>query len=94
MPYVYSFPYPSPSHSSLFQGILNDTVIVDPTKAETEQGRSEFTVAYMPNLQETTLVSQNGKITHAQLEEAMDISIKACSDILKLVMKTALVQSE
>lgn len=73
-------------------GKIGDKICLDLTKKEEdydgEGGATDIPVAYIPALGEFTLLQLDGKVTKAELKEAVEMGIKGCKMIHKKMCET------
>nr|CCA20090.1 exosome complex exonuclease MTR3like protein putativ [Albugo laibachii Nc14] len=73
-------------------GIVDDKLLVDLCTSEERMSQGNTMLAFLPSLQKSTFVMQQGTMTHAQVEEMIDVCSIACSSVLNESMKVALTQ--
>ena len=74
--------------------MVNSEVTLDPCRAEETKGEGRVALAYMPSFGKVTHMLQTGKISHAQLQEAVDLCTDACVGIVSTMMKACLLQTQ
>jgi exosome complex component RRP41 len=70
-------------------GSVDGTIVVDldyneEAYEEGEEGVADIPIAYIPSLQELSLLQMDGEITKEQLLEALEIGKKACEQIIAI----------
>ncbi len=73
-------------------GSVDGTIVVDldyneEAYEEGEEGVADIPIAYIPSLQELSLLQMDGEITKEQLLEALEIGKKACEEIIAIQQK-------
>lgn len=73
-------------------GSVDGTLVVDldyneEAYEEGEEGVADIPLAYIPSLQELSLLQMDGEITKEQLVEALEIGKKACEDVIAIQQK-------
>lgn len=73
-------------------GSVDGTLVVDldyneEAYEEGEEGVADIPIAYIPSLQELSLLQMDGEITKEQLLEALEIGKKACQEIIAIQQK-------
>ena len=70
-------------------GKAQDKLILDLCDEEDKEGQVDLPVAYMPNMDQVTLLQMDGNLTHEDAKEVMKTAIKGC-EILYEKQKQAL----
>jgi exosome complex component RRP41 len=65
-------------------GKIDGHMVLDLGDYEDKKGESDVPLAYMPNLQEVTLLQMDGILTVEETEEAINMAIEGCKKIYEL----------
>ncbi len=65
-------------------GKVDDTIVLDLVKEEDNYGQADLPLAIVPRTGEIVLLQMDGDMTPEEVEEAMDMAIKACYEIYEL----------
>jgi exosome complex component RRP41 len=65
-------------------GKADDTIVLDLMDEEDKQGKADVPVALMPNLNAITLLQMDGKLTHKEFENAVNLAIDGCKRIYSM----------
>ena len=65
-------------------GKVDDTIVLDLMDEEDKQGKADVPVALMPNLNAITLLQMDGKLTHEEFENAVNLAIDGCKRIYSM----------
>jgi len=65
-------------------GKADDTIVLDLMDEEDKQGKADVPVALMPNLNAITLLQMDGKLTHEEFENAVNLAIDGCKKIYSM----------
>jgi exosome complex component RRP41 len=65
-------------------GKADDTIVLDLMDEEDKQGKADVPVALMPNLNAITLLQMDGKLTHEEFENAVNLAIDGCKRIYSM----------
>ncbi len=73
-------------------GTVDGTVVVDldyqeEAYEEGEEGVSDIPIAYIPSLNEISLLQMGGEITKEKLIEALEIGKKACEEVVEILKR-------
>lgn len=75
------------------QGIVNGSVVLDPSREEEQRGDGKLALAYMPSMGRVTYMLQAGQIHHTQLQEAVDLCTDACTGVMRTLLTASLVKA-
>ncbi len=70
--------------ASCAAGKVDGQVILDLAKEEDNEGEADVPVAIIPRLNEITLLQMDGKLTEAEVEEAIKLAMAGCNQVYKL----------
>jgi exosome complex component RRP41 len=65
-------------------GKADDTIVLDLMDEEDKLGKADVPVALMPGLNAITLLQMDGKLTHDEFENAVNLAIEGCKKIYVL----------
>jgi exosome complex component RRP41 len=65
-------------------GKVDDTIVLDLMDEEDKLGKADVPVALMPNLNGITLLQMDGKLTHEEFENAVNLAIEGCKKIYSM----------
>lgn len=65
-------------------GKVNGQVVLDLAKEEDNEGEADVPVAIIPRLNEITLLQMDGKLTEAEVEQAITLAMKGCNQVYEL----------
>lgn len=65
-------------------GKVDDTIVLDLMDEEDKLGKADVPVALMPNLNAITLLQMDGKLTHEEFENAVNLAIDGCKKIYSM----------
>jgi exosome complex component RRP41 len=65
-------------------GKADDTMVLDLMDEEDKLGKADVPVAMMPNLNAVTLLQMDGKLTHEEFEQAVNMAIDGCKAIYQM----------
>lgn len=77
--------------SACAAGRLGDNIVLDVNDLEDKEGDADMPVAYLPNLEQVTLLQQDGKLTTAQFNECLNKAIDGCKLVYE-IQKDALMK--
>jgi exosome complex component RRP41 len=77
--------------SSCAAGKIDDKIVLDINDTEDKEGGADMPVAYMPRLEQVTLLQLDGKLTPEQFNECLDKAIGGCKMVYE-IQKQALMQ--
>ena len=66
---------------------LGDDLLLDPSSSEAAAADSSMTLAYMPNLDQVTHVTQNGRVLGVQSTDMIDLCVGGCSTLFQVMRK-------
>jgi exosome complex component RRP41 len=72
-------------------GKVDDKIVLDINDTEDKEGGADMPVAYMPRLEQVTLLQLDGKLTPDQFNECIDKAIGGCKMVYE-IQKQALMQ--
>src|SRR5918996_606176 len=72
-------------------GKVNGKIVLDINDTEDKEGGADMPVAYMPHLDEVTLLQLDGILTKDQFNECVDTAIEGCKRVYE-IQKQALMQ--
>lgn len=72
-------------------GKINDKIVLDINDVEDKEGSADMPVAYLPNLEQVTLLQLDGILTKEEFNECLDTAIKGCKMVYE-VQKQALIK--
>jgi len=67
--------------ASVAAGKVDDTVCLDLSREEDNFGQTDFPIAIVPQTNEIVLLQQDGHFTHDELDEALEMAMKAAHEI-------------
>lgn len=77
--------------ASCAAGKVDDTVVLDINDEEDKEGQADMPVAYMPRLEQVTLLQLDGRLAPEQFDECLDKAIGGCKMVYE-IQKQALMQ--
>jgi len=77
--------------SACAAGRLSDNIVLDINDLEDKEGDADMPVAYLPNLEQVTLLQLDGKLTTAQFSECLEKAITGCKSVYE-IQKEALMK--
>src|ERR671927_241136 len=77
--------------SACAAGRIADKIVLDVNDLEDKEGGADMPVAYMPHLEQVTLLQLDGKLTPDQFNECIDKAIGGCKMVYE-IQKHALMQ--
>jgi exosome complex component RRP41 len=72
-------------------GKVDDKIVLDINDTEDKEGGADMPIAYMPHLDEVTLLQLDGILTKDQFNECVDTAIEGCKKVYE-IQKQALMQ--
>jgi exosome complex component RRP41 len=69
---------------SVAAGKAQDHIILDLCDEEDKEGQVDLPVAYMPNLDQVTLLQMDGPMSREEFEEAFNMAKEACKTVYKV----------
>jgi len=70
--------------ASCAAGKMDGTIILDLGDYEDKKGEADVPVAYMPKLEEITLLQMDGILTTEETEEAIELAIEGCKEVYEI----------
>jgi exosome complex component RRP41 len=77
--------------ASCAAGKVDEKIVLDINDTEDKEGGADMPVAYMPHLEQITLLQLDGILNHEQFNECVDKAIKGC-EIVYEIQRQALMQ--
>ncbi len=77
--------------SACAAGKVDDRIVLDVNDTEDKEGSADMPVAYMPHLDQVTLLQLDGILTRDQFNESLDKAIMGCKKVYE-IQKQALMQ--
>jgi exosome complex component RRP41 len=77
--------------ASCAAGKVDDKVVLDINDEEDKEGQADMPVAYMPRLEQVTLLQLDGRLAPEQFGECLDKAIGGCKIVYE-IQKQALMQ--
>ncbi len=77
--------------SACAAGKIDDTIVLDINDTEDKEGVADMPVAYMPHLEQVTLLQLDGILTPEQFNECLDKAIVGCNAVYE-IQRQALMQ--
>jgi exosome complex component RRP41 len=77
--------------ASCAAGKVDEKIVLDINDTEDIEGEADMPVAYMPHLEQVTLLQLDGILNHEQFNECVDKAIKGC-EIVYEIQRQALMQ--
>jgi exosome complex component RRP41 len=77
--------------SACAAGRLSDNIVLDINDLEDKEGDADMPVAYLPNLEQVTLLQLDGKLTTTQFSECLEKAISGCTSLYE-IQKEALIK--
>jgi exosome complex component RRP41 len=62
-------------------GKVDGQLVLDLNDVEDKKGEADVPIAYMPSLNEITLLQMDGQLTVSEFEEAIDVALKGCKEL-------------
>ena len=72
-------------------GKVDEQIVLDINDTEDKEGGADMPVAYMPRLEQITLLQLDGKLSREQFNECVDKAISGCKSVYE-IQKQALMQ--
>jgi exosome complex component MTR3 len=73
---------------------LGDVLALDPSEVESVGGNANMTLAYMPNLDKITHVTQAGRLIGVQSTDSIDLCVGGCKTLFKMMKQCLLTDAE
>lgn len=77
--------------SACAAGRLSENIVLDINDLEDKEGDADMPVAYLPNLEQVTLLQLDGKLTTGQFSECLEKAISGCKLVYE-IQKEALMK--
>lgn len=77
--------------SACAAGRLGDNIVLDVNDLEDKEGDADMPVAYLPNLEQITLLQLDGKLTTTQFNECLNKAVDGCKAVYE-IQKDALMK--
>src|ERR671921_668494 len=77
--------------ASCAAGKVDEKIVLDINDTEDKEGGADMPVAYMPHLEQVTLLQLDGILSYEQFDECIDKAIKGC-EIVYEIQRQALMQ--
>jgi exosome complex component RRP41 len=68
-------------------GKVNDKIVLDINDIEDKEGSADMPVAYLPNLEQITLLQLDGILTESQFDECIEKAIQGCKMVYEIQRK-------
>jgi exosome complex component RRP41 len=68
-------------------GKVNDKIVLDINDIEDKEGSADMPVAYLPNLEQITLLQLDGVLTESQFNECIEKAIHGCKMVYEIQRK-------
>lgn len=65
-------------------GKANDTIVLDINDAEDKEGQADMPIAYLPNLNQVTLMQVDGVLSNEEYKKCLDVALQGCKKIYQL----------
>jgi exosome complex component RRP41 len=65
-------------------GKVDDKIVLDINDTEDKEGGADMPVAYMPHLEQVTLLQLDGILTQGQFNECIDMAINGCKKVYEI----------
>jgi exosome complex component RRP41 len=69
-------------------GKVDDKIVLDINDTEDKEGGADMPVAYMPHLEQVTLLQLDGILTQGQFNDCIDMAINGCKKIYEIQRQT------
>jgi exosome complex component RRP41 len=70
--------------ASCAAGKMDGTIILDLGDYEDKKGEADVPVAYMPKLEEITLLQMDGILTTEETEKTIELAIEGCKEVYEI----------
>jgi exosome complex component RRP41 len=77
--------------SACAAGKVDDRIVLDINDTEDKEGDADMPVAYMPHLEQVTLLQLDGVLNEDQFNQCLDEAVKGCKMVYE-VQRKALMQ--
>lgn len=65
-------------------GKANDTIVLDINDAEDKEGQADMPIAYLPNLNQVTLMQVDGVLSNEEYKKCLDVALQGCKKVYQL----------
>ena len=65
-------------------GKVDDKIVLDINDTEDKEGGADMPVAYLPHLEQVTLLQLDGILTQGQFNECIDMAINGCKKVYEI----------
>ncbi len=65
-------------------GKVDDTIVIDINDEEDKEGQADMPVAYMPNLNQISLMQVDGKLSKEEYKKCLETGIEGCKKVYQL----------
>jgi exosome complex component RRP41 len=69
-------------------GKVDDKIVLDINDTEDKEGGADMPVAYMPHLEQVTLLQLDGILTQGQFNDCIDMAINGCKKVYEIQRQT------
>ncbi len=65
-------------------GKVDDTIVIDINDEEDKEGQADMPIAYMPNLNQISLMQVDGKLSKEEYKKCLETGIEGCKKVYQL----------
>lgn len=65
-------------------GKVDDTIVLDINDEEDKEGQADMPIAYLPNLNQVSLMQVDGKLSKEEYRKCLDTAIEGCKKVYQL----------
>jgi exosome complex component RRP41 len=65
-------------------GKVDDTIVLDINDEEDKEGQADMPIAYLPNLNQVSLMQVDGKLSKEEYRKCLDMAIEGCKKVYQL----------
>lgn len=65
-------------------GKASDTIVLDINDAEDKEGQADMPIAYLPNLNQVTLMQVDGVLSSEEYKKCLDVALQGCKKVYQL----------
>lgn len=65
-------------------GKASDTIVLDINDAEDKEGQADMPIAYLPNLNQVTLMQVDGVLSREEYKKCLDVALQGCKKVYQL----------
>lgn len=65
-------------------GKVSDTIVLDINDAEDKEGQADMPIAYLPNLNQVTLMQVDGVLSNEEYKKCLDVALQGCKKVYQL----------